>query len=258
MQCAILTDDVLRDGDVVVTECRSFALFAHATHHAQRAVRTHAQATPQLGACAVQHFLQARDPPVLLLPHPWQAEKIGDMLVEIQGQFEGRGLLDTSTHIALLDRAAGHQQRVSELRHSWQRWADARAALEQARQTLDNAKAEEDWLRDAVEILDQLAPQTGEENGLMTERSRLANVSRIGEGIAKAEDALFGDSGAQNALGMAINAIEKAAKLGLGLKKPLFETANEIGMKKIVEELKKLSDKHGAFYEPDPLLLSMC
>ena len=55
-----------------------------------------------------------------------------------------------------------------------------------------------------------------------------------------------------------IDEIENAANLGLGLKKPLFETANEIGMKKIVEELKKLSDKHGAFYEPDPLLLSMC
>ncbi len=55
-----------------------------------------------------------------------------------------------------------------------------------------------------------------------------------------------------------IDEIEKAANLGLGLKKPLFETANEIGMKKIVDELKKLSDKHGTFYEPDPLLLSMC
>ena len=147
--------------------------------------------------------------------------QVGDMLVEIQGQFEGRGLLDTSTHIALLDRAAGHQQRVSELRHSWQRWADARAALEQARQALDNAKAEEDWLRDAVEVLDQLAPQAGEEDSLITERTRLANVSKIGEGIAQAEDALFGDAGAQNALGMAINAIEKAAELAGG---PLDET----------------------------------
>ena len=55
-----------------------------------------------------------------------------------------------------------------------------------------------------------------------------------------------------------IDEIEKAANLGLGLKKPLFETANEIGIKKIVDELKKLSDKHGTFYEPDPLLLSMC
>ena len=55
-----------------------------------------------------------------------------------------------------------------------------------------------------------------------------------------------------------IDEIEKAASLGLGLKKPLFETAKEIGMQKIVEEVKKLSNKHGAFYEPDPLLLSMC
>jgi len=55
-----------------------------------------------------------------------------------------------------------------------------------------------------------------------------------------------------------VDEIEKAASLGLGLKKPLFETAKEMGMQKIVEELKKLSSKHGAFYEPDPLLLSMC
>ena len=55
-----------------------------------------------------------------------------------------------------------------------------------------------------------------------------------------------------------IDEIEKAANLGLGLKKPLFETAKEIGMRKIVDELKELSNKYGTFYEPDPLLLSMC
>ena len=147
--------------------------------------------------------------------------QVGDMLVEIQGQFEGRGLLDTSTHTALLDRAAGHHQRLTELKQSWQSWAEARAALAQARQALSDAKAEEDWLRDAVEVLDQLTPQTGEEDSLLTERTRLANVSKIGERIAQAEDALFGDTGAQNALGTAINAIEKAAELAGG---PLDET----------------------------------
>jgi enoyl-CoA hydratase/3-hydroxyacyl-CoA dehydrogenase len=55
-----------------------------------------------------------------------------------------------------------------------------------------------------------------------------------------------------------IDEIEKAASLGLGLKKPLFDTAKEIGIKKIVDELKELSKKYGVFYEPDPLLLSMC
>ncbi|MCE9651774.1 MAG: 3-hydroxyacyl-CoA dehydrogenase [Nitrosarchaeum sp.] len=51
--------------------------------------------------------------------------------------------------------------------------------------------------------------------------------------------------------------IEKAVQLGLGLKKSLFQTAKEIGIKNIVNELKQLSTKYGKFYEPDPLLVSM-
>jgi enoyl-CoA hydratase/3-hydroxyacyl-CoA dehydrogenase len=54
-----------------------------------------------------------------------------------------------------------------------------------------------------------------------------------------------------------IEEIEKAAQLGLGLKKPLFETAKEIGISNIVNELNKLAEKNGEFYKPDPLLASM-
>lgn len=54
-----------------------------------------------------------------------------------------------------------------------------------------------------------------------------------------------------------IEEIEKAAQLGLGLKKPLFETAKEIGIKNIVDELNKLAEKYGEFYRPDQLLISM-
>jgi len=54
-----------------------------------------------------------------------------------------------------------------------------------------------------------------------------------------------------------IEELEKAARLGLGLKKPLFETAKEYGISNIVKELKNLTEKYGQFYEPDPLLVSM-
>jgi DNA repair protein RecN (Recombination protein N) len=151
--------------------------------------------------------------------------QVGDLLVEIQGQFEGRGLLDTSTHIALLDRAAGHHDLLAELTQSWHRWAEARQALALARQQLSDAKAEEDWLRDAVQSLDQLAPQTGEEASLLTERTRLANISKICESMAVGENALFGDTGAQNALGMAVTAFEKAAELAGG---PLDEALSAL------------------------------
>ncbi|WP_100183388.1 3-hydroxyacyl-CoA dehydrogenase family protein [Candidatus Nitrosotenuis aquarius] len=54
-----------------------------------------------------------------------------------------------------------------------------------------------------------------------------------------------------------ITEIEKAAQLGLGLKKPIFDTAKEFGIKNIISELNGLAQKYGAFYEPDPLLTSM-
>jgi len=54
-----------------------------------------------------------------------------------------------------------------------------------------------------------------------------------------------------------VEEIEKAAKLGLGLRKPLFETAKEIGIQNIVSELNKLAEEYGEFYKPDPLLESM-
>jgi enoyl-CoA hydratase/3-hydroxyacyl-CoA dehydrogenase len=54
-----------------------------------------------------------------------------------------------------------------------------------------------------------------------------------------------------------IDEIEKASQLGLGLRKPLFETAKQIGIKNIVNELNNLAKQHGEFYTPDSLLVSM-
>jgi len=54
-----------------------------------------------------------------------------------------------------------------------------------------------------------------------------------------------------------VEEIEMAARLGLGLRKPLFETAKEIGIQNIVDELNNLAQIHGEFYKPDPLLESM-
>lgn len=51
--------------------------------------------------------------------------------------------------------------------------------------------------------------------------------------------------------------IEKALNLGMGLKKPIFETAKNFGLRNIVKELQSLSQKYGKFYDPDPYLLSI-
>ncbi len=142
--------------------------------------------------------------------------KVGDLLIEIQGQFEGRGLLDPSTHMMLLDQAARHHELLAKTKQGWKEWYAARGALETAEQALDAAKADEDWLRDALNALDQLAPQPGEGESLSSQRTMLANVTKIGEGLSLAEDAIFNEMGAQATLGRAMTALEKVAPLAGG------------------------------------------
>jgi enoyl-CoA hydratase / 3-hydroxyacyl-CoA dehydrogenase len=48
--------------------------------------------------------------------------------------------------------------------------------------------------------------------------------------------------------------LEKALKLGMGLKKELFVTLQDFGAKNVVQVLKDLAARHGHFYEPDPYL----
>ena len=50
--------------------------------------------------------------------------------------------------------------------------------------------------------------------------------------------------------------LEKALKLGMGLKKELFNTAETIGIENIINTLKDLQSRYGIFYEPDKYLLS--
>ena len=54
-----------------------------------------------------------------------------------------------------------------------------------------------------------------------------------------------------------VQEIEKALNLGMGLRKPIFETAKEFGIANIVKELKSLAKKYGSFYEPDQYLISL-
>lgn len=51
--------------------------------------------------------------------------------------------------------------------------------------------------------------------------------------------------------------LEKALRLGMGLKKPLFALVQEFGVKRIVSVLDTLSSKYGEFYKPDVMLRRM-
>ena len=143
-------------------------------------------------------------------------KQCGDMLIEIQGQFEGRGLLDPANHIGLLDRACGHADMLDSLSANWQAWQSAKSALASAREALDTARREEDWLRDAVAQLDVLQPEPSEEERLIAERSLHANAGKIAEALQLAHTVISDEEGMQTGVGRALSTLERVSGLAGG------------------------------------------
>jgi DNA repair protein RecN (Recombination protein N) len=135
--------------------------------------------------------------------------QVGDTLAEIQGQFEGRGLLDIANHRNLLDRYAKAEGKAEATMAAYQNWRLCRESLEDALSALNKARADEDWLRDAVGQLDELSPEIGEEDRLADERHMLANITKIAETLTHVEQSIIGENGAASLIAAAGKTVDR-------------------------------------------------
>jgi DNA repair protein RecN (Recombination protein N) len=141
--------------------------------------------------------------------------ELGEMLVEIEGQFAQRGLLDAATHREALDAFGGHGGDIQAMQSAWRLWREARQAREAAEQRLATARAEEEYLRYALGELDTLKPEPGEERRLAESRAFLQQREKLGEALEAALSELAGDRGAERAVGTALRPLERLReKLG--------------------------------------------
>jgi DNA repair protein RecN (Recombination protein N) len=138
----------------------------------------------------------------------------GDLLVEIQGQFETHGLLDPATHRALLDAYGGHGERVAAVAVAWRRWREAAASREDAAERLARARADEEYLRHVLGELDALEPRSGEESELAAARARLMNHEKLLDALNAALAELAGERGGERALHAASRHLERLRDKG--------------------------------------------
>ncbi len=130
--------------------------------------------------------------------------QVGDTLIEIHGQFDTHGLLDAKTHRAMLDEYAGID--AAHLAGLWDAARMAAKALAKAQENIESARANESYLRQAIEDLDGLAPQVGEEEKLGTLRDRLMKRDQVIEGLNAADQGL---GEAENVIGSIWRALDK-------------------------------------------------
>lgn len=135
---------------------------------------------------------------------------LSETLIELHGQHDDRGLLDSRHHRDFLDAFAGLEKQVGAVRNAWRDLADRNKALDALEAEIAVAKAEEDFLRHAVSELQALDPQPGEDEALDTQRRLMQSAERIREDIARAAGALGGD-GAEGAMGDAMRWLEDSS-----------------------------------------------
>jgi DNA repair protein RecN (Recombination protein N) len=143
--------------------------------------------------------------------------ELGDSLVEIQGQFEQRGLLDPANHRMILDAFAEHAVGPQTLAQAWHGWREAQMREEDATRVLAASRDEEDLLRHHLAELDSLMPEEGEEDLLAARRMLLQGAERLAETLTEAIGELDGKAGAQAALARAARRLERARERAQGL-----------------------------------------
>lgn len=136
---------------------------------------------------------------------------VGEMLLEIHGQHDGRGFLTASAHRAMLDEFGGLTIKVEKLAKLWRAWRDAREALEAQRRERDAAMREADYLRHLAETLAQLDPQPDEEAELASRRAELMASEKIAEDLNAAASALDA-GGVDGKVSASLRHLERAAE----------------------------------------------
>jgi DNA repair protein RecN (Recombination protein N) len=135
--------------------------------------------------------------------------ELGALLVEIHGQHDDRGLLNPRGHRALLDSFGRIDSARAE--GAYRAWGEAEAALARAREDLETAARDREWLEHAVGELNKLAAEPGEEAALAGLRSDMQKGARLAEDIAAVGQLLDGSEGGLSLCRQAARRLQRIA-----------------------------------------------
>lgn len=138
-------------------------------------------------------------------------KQIGEGLIDIHGQFETYGLLDPSSHRQILDDYADAGDKLSATQRAWKDYQEALKQRDLAKDAAERAAAQEQYLRHALEDLEKLEPQVGEEQELLDVRQKVQHRDYLSQSLVSTEETLTGEDGAEQALASAWRTLHRAS-----------------------------------------------
>ena len=135
--------------------------------------------------------------------------QIGGLLLEVHGQHDGRGLLDSTTHITLLDQFGGHDATLKAVKAAYSDLQNSQNALDELLTLQSKAGDDRDFLTHAIAELDRLDPRQGEDAELAQQRKFLQGAEGALTELTAARQALGEDGAFEDRLSTALSGIDR-------------------------------------------------
>ncbi|HWE99412.1 MAG TPA: DNA repair protein RecN [Caulobacteraceae bacterium] len=136
-------------------------------------------------------------------------KELGALLVEVHGQHQTVGLLDSRNHAPMLDRVGGCEPLRNTCRSAWNVWRDAAARAGQLEAEGRRTASEVEALSEQLADLDRLAPQPDEIESLAEQRAVMGASEKVLADVAQARNQLAFDD-LSSRLGSAVRGLERA------------------------------------------------
>ena len=169
-------------------------------------------------------------------------QNVGETLVEIHGQNEQIGLLNSSLHRGILDEFGNLTEKQNIVASIFEEMKNAKNKLEDLKKQKDDAEREQDYLKHIINEIESLNIQQGEEQELSDKRILLMNKEKVLNVLNEVQNSLEGQGG--NSVEKAISSAQHTLSRGIGLGENLIEN-DKNAFTEIVNNLELASENIG-------------
>ena len=167
--------------------------------------------------------------------------EISDHLIEIQGQFDDRGLLDIKTHLSLLDDYSNNDKLIDDTKISFTKMKKLKNFIKEIEVKENKLNEDSDWIKDSLDQLVTLDPKYGEETALNQTKQLLSNREKIYNTIIKAKSIIEDENGLEDLVNKLLKEFDDLKSYG---QLSLDEAIDSIYRTKAeIEELKIFANK---------------
>ncbi len=156
--------------------------------------------------------------------------QVGELLLEVHGQHDDRGLLEAGAHRSLLDAFGGYAKELAAVKAANKHLQAARKKLSAMEADLNSVREDEEYILHAQEELAALNPTAGEEAELSNQRTLMMQGEKLSDDLESYHKDLSGRNGVDAVLRGVLRRMERTEGSATDLVMPVIQALDRASL----------------------------